>query len=179
MDIRIYFHSKQFTVQAPPNMTIAQLSSSLAEMLSIEPQKQKIMITPKPGILKHPFPDTQVSAIYTPKTKITLLGSTEKEISDLNSSITRAHVQSQNRFIAERAAPKPTKHRDWKKIQEESTYTFQSVRPLPYLPNPDRSRRFLERLAGDPGIKAAMRAHKFSVGLLPKCSPSNLRSRRS
>ncbi len=172
MDIRIYFHSKQFTVQVPPNITVAQLSSSLAEMLSIEPQKQKIMITPKPGILKPPFPDTQVSAIYTPKTKITLLGSTEKEISDLNNSIMKVRLQSQNRISAQRAAPKVAKHRDWKKIQEESTYTFHSIRPLPYLPNPDRSHRFLERLAEDPGIKAAMRAHKFSVGLLTEMNPA-------
>lgn len=172
MEIHVYFHSKQFTVQTPPNITISQLSSSLAEMLSIEPQKQKIMITPKPGILKPPFPNTQVSAIYTPKTKITLLGSTEKEISDLNNSITKVRVRSGNRLAAERAAPKATKHRDWKKIQEESTYTFHSIRPLPYLPNPERSHRFLERLAGDPGIKAAMRAHKFTVGLLTEMNPA-------
>lgn len=172
MNIHVHFHGKQFTVQAPTNITIAQLSSSLAEMLSIETEKQKIMITPKPGILKPPFPDTQVSAIYTPKTKITLLGSTEKEISDLNNSITRVHIQSQTRLTAQRAAPKATKHRDWKKIQEESTYSFHSIRPLPYLPNPDRSHRFLERLADDPGIKAAMRAHKFSVGLLTEMNPA-------
>ncbi len=172
MDIQINFHGKQSTVQVPQNITIAQLSSALTELLSIEPGKQKIMITPKPGILKPPFPDTLVSTVYTPKSKITLLGSTEKEISDLDVNITQFRVRSQNRLAAGRAAPKATKHRDWKKIQEESIYTFQSIRPLPYLPNPERSQRFLERLASDPGIKTAMRAHKFSVGLLTEMNPA-------
>lgn len=172
LDIPIHFHSKIFKVQVPQNITIAQFSLSLGELLSIEPEKQKIMITPKPGILKPPFSDTQLSTVYTPKTKITLLGSTEKEISDLNASVTRVRVRSQNRLAAGRTAPKATKSRDWRKIQEESTYTFQSIRPLPYLPNPDRSQRFLERLANDPGIKAAMRAHKFSIGLLTEMNPA-------
>lgn len=172
IDIQIHFHGTKFTLQAPQNITIAQLSTSLAELLSIEPEKQKLMITPKPGILKAPFPDTQIVAVNTPKTKITLLGSTQKEISDLNASITKVRVRTQNRHAAGRAAPKPAKHRDWKKIQEESTYTFQSIRPLPHLPDPDRSQRFLERLADDPGIKAAMRSHKFSVGLLTEMNPA-------
>ena len=170
-DVQIHFRGKQFTVQASRNITIAQLSLSLAEILSIEPEKQKFMITPKPGILRPPFPDTQLSAVFTSKTKITLLGSTEEEISDLNANITKVRVQAQNRVAAGRAAPKAAKHHDWKKIQEESSYTFQSIQPLPYLPDPDRSQRFLERLADDPGIKAAMRAHKFSVGLLTEMNP--------
>lgn len=172
MDVHIHFHGKRFTVQAPQNITIVQLSSSLAEMLSIEPDKQKLMITPKPGILKPPFPETPLSTIFTSKSKITLLGSTEKEISDLNASVTKIRSRSQNRIVAGRAAPKAARNRDWKKIQEESTFTFHSIRPLTYLPNPNRSQRFLERLANDPGIKAAMRAHKFSVGLLTEMNPA-------
>lgn len=58
------------------------------------------------------------------------------------------------------------------KAQEDATYTFQTIRPLPYLPNPERSRRFLERLKEDPGIRTAMRKHKFSVGLLTEMDPS-------
>ncbi len=173
IDIEIHFHSKKFTIRAPQDISVAQLSSSLFELLSIHPEKQKIMITPRPGILRHPFPDIQLSAVYVSKSRITLLGSTEKEISDLNESITRVRVRSQNRIAAGRAAPKATKHRDWEKIQEESKYTFQSIRPLPYLPNPDRAQRFLERLANDPGIKTAMRAHKFSVGLLTEMNPAD------
>lgn len=172
IDIRIHFRGKQFTIQAPHDITIAQLSASLAELLTIESGKQKLLITPKPGVLKSPFPDIPISSLNLSKTKITLLGSTEQEISHLNANITKVRIASRNRLAAGRAAPRAAKHRDWKKEQEESNYTFHSIRPLPYLPNPDRSQRFLERLANDPGIKAAMRAHRFSVGLLTEMNPA-------
>jgi WLM domain len=180
MDVQIHFHGKQFTIHVPEDITLAQLSTSLSELLSIEPDKQKLMITPKPGILKPPFPSTPLSTLLnTPKTKITLLGTTAQEISDLNTTITKAQLRSQSRLAAARSAPKANKHRDWKQVQEESTYTFHSIRPLPYLPNPERSARFLERLAADPGIKAAMRSHKFSVGLLTEMNPVEHTTRES
>ena len=66
----------------------------------------------------------------------------------------------------------PRVRRSQNRDQESSAYTFHTIRPLPYLPNPDRSRQFLERLKADPGIKASMRRHKFSVGLLTEMDPS-------
>jgi hypothetical protein len=57
-------------------------------------------------------------------------------------------------------------------VQDEAQYTFHTLRPLPYLPNSDRSLRFLERLRDDAGIKAAMRTHKFSVPLLTEMDPA-------
>ena len=174
--VQVHFHGKRLAIRAPKDITIAQLSSSLAELLSIEPEKQKMLITPKPGLLKYPFPDVPLASVNTTsESKVTLLGSTQKEISDLNATITKVRAAgSQGRVAAAgRAAPKaPARARDWKKVQEESTYTFQSIRALPYLANPERSRRFLERLANDPGIKAAMRAHRFSVGLLTEMDPA-------
>ncbi|KAK5658584.1 hypothetical protein OQA88_1977 [Cercophora sp. LCS_1] len=68
--------------------------------------------------------------------------------------------------------PRLRSNRSQARAQEDSMYNFQSIRPLPYLPNPERSRQFLERLKADPGIRAAMRKHKFSVGLLTEMDPS-------
>ncbi|KAK8025335.1 WLM domain-containing protein [Apiospora arundinis] len=53
----------------------------------------------------------------------------------------------------------------------ERVYTFMAIRPLPNLPRPERSQAFLERLKADPGIVAAMRQHKFRVGLLTEMDP--------
>ncbi|KAK3345040.1 WLM-domain-containing protein [Neurospora tetraspora] len=53
----------------------------------------------------------------------------------------------------------------------DTRFTFQTIRPLPHLPNPSRSLSFLNRLAADPGIRAAMRAHQFTVGLLTEMDP--------
>src|SRR6202000_2530513 len=46
-----------------------------------------------------------------------------------------------------------------------------TLRPLPYLPNPERSLVFLQRLKDDPGIKASMRKHKWTVPLLTEMNP--------
>jgi hypothetical protein len=55
---------------------------------------------------------------------------------------------------------------------EDSNYTFLQLRPLPNMPHPERSFAFLQRLKEDPGIRHAMRKHKFSVGLLTEMDPA-------
>ena len=55
--------------------------------------------------------------------------------------------------------------------REPNMCTFHTIRPLPYLPNPKRSEDFLKSLKNDPGIKAVMKKHKFSVGLLTEMDP--------
>lgn len=59
-------------------------------------------------------------------------------------------------------APKP----------EDDRYSFRRIEVLP-LPGPERSRKFLERLRDDPGIRAAMKKHQFSVGLLMEMDPGS------
>ncbi|KAK3397423.1 WLM-domain-containing protein [Sordaria brevicollis] len=56
----------------------------------------------------------------------------------------------------------------------DSQHTFQQIRPLnlPHLTNPSRSLAFLHRLASDPGIRAVMKSHKFTVGLLTEMDPA-------
>jgi hypothetical protein len=55
---------------------------------------------------------------------------------------------------------------------EDAAYTFLQLRPLPNMPHPERSMAFLQRLKEDPGIRHAMRKHKFSVGLLTEMDPA-------
>lgn len=57
--------------------------------------------------------------------------------------------------------------------QADSQYTFLRVEPLPFLPGAERSRALLHRLRDDPGVRAAMRRHKFSVGLLTEMDPAS------
>lgn len=52
-----------------------------------------------------------------------------------------------------------------------SQYTFLSVKPLQFLPHPERSLELLNRLKNDPGIRHAMAKHKFTVGLLTEMEP--------
>ncbi|SPQ27274.1 60fb525d-89e9-4897-a5a3-523b41bf16db [Thermothielavioides terrestris] len=55
---------------------------------------------------------------------------------------------------------------------DDLNYTFHTLRALPHLPDAARSLAMLERLKADPGIRAAMRAHRFSVGLLTEMDPA-------
>ena len=89
-------------------------------------------------------------------------------------SIARASEEASRRAVRRnKHLPKVTAYKthDWKKEQEESQYTFTTLRPLPYLPNPSKSLQFLQRLKDDAGIKASMRKHKFSVPLLTEMNP--------
>jgi len=94
--------------------------------------------------------------------------------SDTQKQLQEARTAALSIDAARRAAmgAVPRLRRSGAKKQEDQAYTFHTVRPLAYLPNPERSRQFLEKLKEDPGIKASMRKHKFSVGLLTEMDPS-------
>lgn len=168
IEITVQHHGKALAISLPPDAFLTDLSNHVAEALMIPPSNQKFLITPKIGTLKPPFPIDYPLSTLTSK-KIVLLGSATEDISKLSQTIASASTPRRQGPIK---AAQPARNRDWKKVQDESTYTFHTIRPLPYLPDPDRSQRFLERLAQDPGIKASMRKHQFSVGLLTEMDPA-------
>ena len=170
VSLTLAVHGKAHTFSLPSDATITDLSDEIASSLSIPHSNQKLMIS-KLGLLKPPFKDPDLPIKSIADKKITLMGSTAAEAS----SIARASEGAQ-RFVHSRAnrpaqKVKAYKTHDWKKEQEESQYTFTTLRPLPYLPNPSKSLQFLQRLKDDAGIKAAMRKHKFTVPLLTEMNP--------
>lgn len=169
MDLVLTHHGKPTTFAFAQDATISDLSERVATELSIPPTNQKFLVSPKVGLLKVPFKDPGLPLSSLTGKKITLMGSTAAEVSSLNANISAAAAPRRPGPIK---AATPARHRDWKKASEEAQYTFHTLRPLPYLPNPDRSLRFLERLRDDAGIKAAMRSHKFSVPLLTEMDPA-------
>ncbi|KAE9372005.1 WLM-domain-containing protein [Stipitochalara longipes BDJ] len=162
-------HGQPHTFQFPTDATISDLSDDIADSLSIPPSNQKIMVS-KLGLLKPPFKDPNLPITSIADKKITLMGSTADEASSIAEAAEHA-----SRRATRRSRPlqrvQAYKSHDWKKEQEESQYTFLTLRPLPYLPNPAKSLQFLQRLKDDAGIKAAMRKHKFTVPLLTEMNP--------
>ncbi|KAI4290712.1 MAG: hypothetical protein L6R35_000019 [Caloplaca aegaea] len=167
--LTIHHHSDRHTFAFPPEATISNLAEHIFSSLSIPQANQKFMITPRLGLLKFPFQDPLMPLTSLLNKKIVLLAPLPSELSALS----KASAASKPR---RRASPIksaiPARHRDWRKAQDEATYTFGTIVPLPYLPNPEKSRRFLERLSNDAGIKASMRKHKFSVGVLTEMNPA-------
>lgn len=173
MPLTIHHHGKPLEFHFPLDSTVADLSFTVANELSVPESNQKYLVA-KLGMLKPPFADSTVKLTTLADKKITLMGSTVAEIDTLSSNIAAAGASAARRGgrLGPVKAAKPARTRDWKRAQEDAQYTFHTLRPLPYLPNPERSLRFLERLRDDPGIRSAMRTHKFSVPLLTEMNPA-------
>ncbi|KAI1083982.1 WLM-domain-containing protein [Whalleya microplaca] len=166
--INFIHHGKAHDFEMDPEATVADLANEIQNELFIPVDNQKLMI-PKLGLLKAPFGDRPAADLQNKK--ITLIGTSSAEIASLASASQRAASRQEHLAAARRNLPKAYSRRDPRRAHEDSTYTFMELRPLPNLPNPPRSLAFLERLKADPGIRAAMRAHKFRVGLLTEMDP--------
>lgn len=167
--ITIHHRSKPYTFELAATATISDLSRKVADALSVPVSNQKFTVSGL-GLLKPPFPDPSLLVASLAEKKITLIGATTAEAS----SIKQTSIDAA-RYVNPRSKRNPVqayKTRDRKKESEEAAYTFHTLRPLEYLPNPARSLAFLQRLKDDAGIKAAMRMHKFSVPLLTEMNPA-------
>ncbi|OCK80361.1 WLM-domain-containing protein [Lepidopterella palustris CBS 459.81] len=169
IELTILHHGNTLALSFPSNATLADLSSKISSDLSIPPSNQKLLITPKLGLQKPPFKDSSIPLSTLLSKRITLMGSTTAEISSLSATISASTVPRRPSPIKPAT---PSHSRSAQRIQEDATYTFHTLRPLPYLPRPERSLAFLERLRDDAGIRAAMRAHRFSVPLLTEMDPA-------
>ncbi|KAF2128884.1 WLM-domain-containing protein [Dothidotthia symphoricarpi CBS 119687] len=166
LQITLTHHGKPVTLFFAQDATLSDLSETVASSLSIPPSNQKFLVSSKLGLQKPPFKDATLPLTQLASKKVTLMGSTTAEVSSLNATITAASTPRRQGPVKAALPARTRPNRD------DAQYTFQTLRPLPYLPNPDRSLRFLERLRDDAGIKAAMRAHKFSVPLLTEMDPA-------
>ncbi|KAH7040673.1 WLM domain-containing protein [Microdochium trichocladiopsis] len=163
------YRGKQHSLHFDESATIAHLCAAIEDDLRVPVENQKLLV-PKVGTLKAPFSD-DMSLKQLENKKITLMGTPNDEIASLNRASAAAAARQAHLAAVRRHPPKLISRRDPARAQEDSTYTFMQLRPLPNLPHPSRSLAFLERLKADPGIKAAMRKHKFSVGLLTEMDP--------
>ncbi|KAF2154871.1 WLM-domain-containing protein [Myriangium duriaei CBS 260.36] len=171
--ITLTFHRQPLTLALPSNATISDLSTLIETDFSIPSTQQKLLISPKPGLLRPPFPDPSLPLSALLDRKITLLGSTASAVSDLNTTLAtvRARAEARSAALSSGRKVKVNRYVDPRRV-DEAKYSFARIEPLSHLPNPDASRAMLERLASDRGIRAAMRTHKFSVGLLTEMDPA-------
>jgi hypothetical protein len=179
--LTVQHHGKPHTFTLPPDATLQDLSSTIADTLNIPIENQKLIIAPKPGMQKHPFAPTPLSTLLpltSPKFKLTLLGTPAQEIESLNAQTAETRRRLEARAAAaanhraKRPAPSTAGGIHTLSSGGSNTYTFHRLLPLSYLPNPSRSLEFLARLRDDPGIRAAMAKHRFSVPLLTEMDPA-------
>ena len=145
--------------------TLMDLSSKIETAFSVPTARQKLIV-PRLGLLKPPFKDPSMPLQSLVGRSITLLGSTEAVVSSMQEAESLAVARYTSRAVA--AVRRPTSATTRAKPDQ---YTFATIRPMQWLPHPERSLRLLERLANDPGIRYTMRIHKFSVALLTEMEP--------
>ena len=167
--MKIKYRDDTLELEDVAEETINGLAVRVATQIGADVERISFFILPKPGLMKHPFAERKLSEFLIPSTRIKVVATQNSEIKKMEDmGTTSRHAARPSSFKPVKA----NKARDWKKVQEESKYTFHAIEPLSYLPAPEKSKRYLERLANDPGIKAAMRKHKFSVGLLTEMNPA-------
>ena len=167
---------QQHVLQFEPDATVADLAARVEEEFNIPAANQKFLV-PKLGMLKAPLPnpDLPLAGNLDAGRRITLMGTSAAEIESLHrdseAAATRAeHLAS--REIRRRQAPKAwSRASGSQQARDDATYTFVKVEPLTHLPGPERSLGLLKKLQADPGIRAAMRRHRFRVGLLTEMDP--------
>jgi hypothetical protein len=169
LSIHFTHHGATHSLSFPSDSTIKDLSDEIEFSLHVPTSNQKFMIS-KLGLLKPPFKDPNLSLSSLLDKKISLLGATVAEVNSLSNAAADAASRA-SRSRTQKPKVQAYKTHDWKKEQEEAQYTFTTLRPLPYLPNPERSLAFLQRLKDDPGVKASMRKHKWTVPLLTEMNP--------
>ena len=171
LHLTIHHHGKPQDFRFPSHATITDLCTAITENFLIPPSNQKLMITPKFGLIKPPFRDPLMPLSSLASSRIVLIGSTPSEIAAVESSVRPGSKSNGPRYSVPPAKP-ISRPRNTQQARDEVIYTFTTLRPLTYLPRPERSLAFLERLRDDPGIKATMRAHRWTVPLLTEMNPA-------
>ena len=174
--MKVQYRDESLELEDIADESVAGFASRCADTIGAEVSRISLFFMPKPGFKKHPFSEQKIADFLTPSTRIKLVGTPSKEVKKMEDMGAASRASSRPSSAKPVAA---NKHRDWRKVQEEARYTFHAIEPLQYLPDPEKSKRFLQRLANDPGIKASMRKHKFSVGLLTEMNPIEHTTRES
>ncbi|CAI7650540.1 unnamed protein product [Penicillium manginii] len=181
MELTVHHQGTAHNFSLSASATLQDLSATIEASLNIPTANQKLLIAPKPGMQKAPFSPTRLDTILqlsSPKFKITLLGTPAQAIADLNTQAetNRRHEEARASALASARRNKKTPARSNNTIatlsSSSKSYTFHKLLPLSYLPRPERSLDFLKRLRDDPGIRAAMAKHEFSVPLLTEMNPA-------
>jgi hypothetical protein len=153
----------------PADATLADLSDEIAAVAAISPAYQKLVV-PGLGLLRGPFPNPDLPLASLVGRKITLVGTPDAAVSSLLAAESRALARQAARREASSSASSRRRQTP-QRAPPADKYRFALIRPLEWLPRPERSLAMLNRLAADPGIRSAMRTHQFSVALLTEMEP--------
>lgn len=169
--ITVSHRGHKFPFELDADLTVTDLFREIENVLEIPFENIKVMV-PKGPFLKHPFKDPDYSVRNLADKTVTVMGSTNADVQAVQSMCQKLNnIKAAREAQRSKAKSKAPARRRGVQSVEDSKYTFLQVRPLSGLPHPERSLKLLMRLKEDPGIRAAMRKHKFTVALLTEMEP--------
>ncbi|KAG6119967.1 hypothetical protein E4U14_004474 [Claviceps sp. LM454 group G7] len=166
--INVLHRKQNYAFELPDDATVPDLFNEIALALGIPLSNQKILVS-KGSLLKAPFQEPYMPLRALQHKTMTLMGSGVTEVQAVQTMVDKVTQRNAAR-IAQYSRAKETKKSRIRTLTHDE-YTFLQIRPLSGLPHPERSRLLLVRLKEDPGIRAAMKKHKFTVSLLTEMEP--------
>lgn len=171
VSITVSHRGHKFPFELEADLTVTDLFCEIQAVLEIPFENIKIMV-PKGPFLKHPLKDPEYQVKNLAGKTISVMGSTATDVQAVQTMCQKlSKIKAAREAQRSKAKAKGPVRRRAAQSPEDTKYTFMQVRPLSGLPHPERSLKLLMRLKEDPGIKTAMRKHKFTVALLTEMEP--------
>ncbi|KFA60574.1 hypothetical protein S40285_07819 [Stachybotrys chlorohalonatus IBT 40285] len=169
LTITISYRGNKHNINFPEQATIKDLFEEIEDIFTIPCANQKIMSKGK--LLKLPLANPDQPLHDLQNKPLMLMGSQAADVKAVEDMSKKIAARNAARAASRRLRHAPAPRRSQAQAADDSRYTFLQVRPLQGLPRPERSQMLLMRLKEDPGIRAAMRKHKFTVSLLTEMEP--------
>ena len=154
----------------PDDASVTDLFQEIEASLDIPAGNLKIIV-PKGPLLKMPLKDPDMSLHGLQGKTLMIMGCRAADVKAVQSMLNKVAKRNAARMAQRTRAKHAIPRRNQARTADDAKYTFLQVRPLDWLPRPERSQLLLMRLKEDPGIRTAMRKHKFTVALLTEMEP--------
>ncbi|CAM9813657.1 unnamed protein product [Choristocarpus tenellus] len=176
--LEVGFRSNTLELEVLKSTTVRELKENLEMRLNVPVANQKLVFKGKTlhddcatvaaiGVFPSIVGGKAVS--HKPRQRLLLIGSTTADVEASRSPPPQGKVRDD---FDETMIPK-----GYKKVvlntagPDLSPYRFERIETLPGLPEEDKARAILESLANDPGIKAVLEKHQWTVGALCEMYP--------
>ncbi|CBJ49209.1 conserved unknown protein [Ectocarpus siliculosus] len=194
MELQVSFRGEPLTVTGVDHATaVENLKNKLEELTAVPVANQKLILKGKAlrdeagtleaaGVLVPSPAQTATTTTATErheekgdtfvqKSKLMLVGSKPSEVEEVLREQDRVRVRND---LNGQVTPK-----GYKKValnyppgpSDLSPYRFERIETLPGLPEEETARKILESLAADPGVRAVLEKHRWTVGALCELYP--------
>lgn len=168
--ITVSHRKHPYSFELSDDATVTDLFEEIAATLDIPIANQKILV-PKGPLLKSPFKQPDMPLTSLQGKTLTLMGTGAAEVDAVQTMSDKVARRNAARMAQKAKMKRSSQRRSQPKSSEDAKYTFLQVKPLQGLPHPEKSQKILMRLKEDPGIRAAMKKHQFTVSLLTEMEP--------